>query len=95
MRTKAPQFKFARHVRRSKLNRDSDALLEAIVKAIRDKKSRHYLRALVRVYPAIKNGANPYRILIDEVFKYRDALDVARRAMTEDQNHNFDVLLGR
>jgi hypothetical protein len=70
-KSKAPQFKFARHVRRSRLSRDSDVLLEAIVKAIRDKKSRRYLRDLVRCYPVVQNRGNPYRILLDEICKLR------------------------
>src|SRR5215471_3505502 len=72
---------FARHViKRSKTSRDADVLLEAIVRALRDKKSkRGYINQLIRCYPVVRNGGNPYRILFDEIERLNLRLQSAEK----------------
>jgi|SRR5215472_11525616 len=76
-------FGFARHVARSRTSRDADTLLEAIVRALRDKKSkRGYINHLIRCYPIVRNGGNPYRVLFDEIERLNLALQTAPKMPT-------------
>jgi len=75
-----PTLGFARHVAHSKTSRDADTLLEAIVRALRDKKSqRSYINHLIRCYPVVRNGGNPYRVLFDEIQRLNNALQSAEK----------------
>jgi hypothetical protein len=79
-------FGFTRHIARSKTSRDADTLLEAIVRALRDKKShRAYILQLIRCYPVVRNGSNPYRVLFDEIQRLNELLQKARELPKNDQ----------
>jgi|SRR5215471_12442761 len=78
-----PGFARQSSVGGTKTSRTAEQLLDAIVRAIRDGKNGQLeLMRLVRLYPVVQRGQNPYRVLFDEIDRLNSALRGTQKELT-------------